>query len=312
MRDSSRRNFGAPFARPLRALPHLSPTPSPGCRVPIPRAAQDGRARRRGRRAHARRHALADVRAVRSALARAQGERLVYRRSRRGARHPWRLVRSPALTSRELIRRARVENSTVLGDGNDLLAIELVVARLGGPLLSSSRNSDREQVPDGEWSPPGDSAGRRRRRAAPPPPASTTSASTARSAPPCRSSSDQRVVGALVVTGRADGLIAEARSAVLDLADLLRHRARHGGRAGLLQRRALHARRRAALAAGRARLARRAASRARLRVRRRARRARRLLPRDDVGPPRARSPSSTRPPPTSPARPSSSRPARSR
>jgi methyl-accepting chemotaxis protein len=151
---------------------------------------------------------------VRSALARAQGERLVY------------LARATALAipgdsslagpaGRELIRRARADNANVLGAGNDLLAIELV-SRDSTGRFNLAANSDREQVPAPVWSPPDRlaesvAAGR----------AAATGIydfgldrALSAAAPIL---SNQRVVGAVVVTGRADGLIGEARLAVLDL-----------------------------------------------------------------------------------------------
>ena len=152
---------------------------------------------------------------VRSALARAHGERLVH------------LARSTALVvsgdsaldgsyARDLIRRARSEQAGALGAGNDLLAIELV-ARDSAGRFRLVANSDREQVPDGTWTAPDRlpetvAAGR----------ADVTGIyeyglerALSAGAPIL---SNQRVVGAVVVTGRADGLIAEARAAVLDLA----------------------------------------------------------------------------------------------
>jgi methyl-accepting chemotaxis protein len=152
---------------------------------------------------------------VRSALARAQGERLVYvaRATAVGISADSGLASSRV---RDVIRKARVDNSASLGDGSDLLAFE-VVARDSAGGFHLVANSDREQVPDGEWNPPGDlaeavAAGR-------------SSASglydyglnRAISAAVPIMSSNQQVVGALVATGRADGLISEARSAVVDL-----------------------------------------------------------------------------------------------
>jgi methyl-accepting chemotaxis protein len=151
---------------------------------------------------------------VRSALARAQGERLVY------------VARATALgipadsdfagnRVREVIRRARVENSASLGDGNDLLAFE-VVGRDAEGRFHLVANSDRDQVPDGEWNPPGNladavAAGH-----------SSASGIYDYGLNPAISAavpivSNQQIVGALVATGRADGLIGEARSAVVDL-----------------------------------------------------------------------------------------------
>src|SRR5688572_9588416 len=80
---------------------------------------------------------------VRTALARAQGERLVY------------LARATAFAipgdsslsgpgARELIRRARVDNAHVLGAGNELLAIELV-SRDSAGRFHLAANSDRER-----------------------------------------------------------------------------------------------------------------------------------------------------------------------
>ena len=152
---------------------------------------------------------------VRSALARAQGERLVY------------LARAAALSvpaeaaldgpeARALIRRVRADNASVLGAGNDLLAIELVSRDAAGRFHLTA-NSDREQVPTTVWLPPDRldailAAGR----------AAATGIydygldrALSAGAPIV---SGQRVVGALVVTARVDGLIAEARAAVLDLA----------------------------------------------------------------------------------------------
>jgi methyl-accepting chemotaxis protein len=151
---------------------------------------------------------------VRNALARAQGERLVYvaRATVLGISGDSTLVDGRV---RDVIRRARIDNSAALGDGNDLLAIE-VVGRDAEGRFHLVANSDRDQVPDGEWNPPGDladavAAGR-------------ASASgiydyglnrAISAAVPI--TSGKKIVGALVATGRADGLIDEARSAVLDL-----------------------------------------------------------------------------------------------
>jgi len=151
---------------------------------------------------------------VRNALARAQGERLVYvaRTTVPGIAADSSLAGGRV---RDIIRRSRVDNSAALGDGNDLLAIE-VVGRDAEGRFHLVANSDRDQVPDGEWNPPGDladavTAGR----------ASASglydyglNRAISAAAP---ITSGKKVVGALVVTGRADGLIAEARSAVLDL-----------------------------------------------------------------------------------------------
>ena len=151
---------------------------------------------------------------VRSALARAQGERLVYLARATALGIPGDMSLSgPA--ARDLIRRARVDNAHFLGAGNDLLAIE-IISRDSAGRFHLAANSDRELVPTAQWTPPDRlaesvAAGR----------ASATGIydyglerALSAGAPIL---SNQHVVGALVVTGRADGLIAEARSAVLDL-----------------------------------------------------------------------------------------------
>jgi methyl-accepting chemotaxis protein len=151
---------------------------------------------------------------VRSALARAQGERLVYLARATALGIPGDSVLTGAY-ARDLIRRARVDNANVLGAGNDLLAIELV-SRDSAGRFHLAANSDRELVPSGIWSPPDRlddavAAGR-----AGPTGIYDFGLDRALSAA-APIISNQRVVGALVVTGRADGLIDEARSAVLDL-----------------------------------------------------------------------------------------------
>jgi methyl-accepting chemotaxis protein len=151
---------------------------------------------------------------VRGALAHAQGERLVY------------LARATALEipgdssldgafARDLIRRARGENANAVGAGNDLLAIELVARDSAGQFRLVA-NSDREHVPAGAWTAPDGlaenvAAGR----------AAATGIyefglerALSAGSPIV---SGQRVVGAVIVTGRADGLIGEARAAMLDL-----------------------------------------------------------------------------------------------
>ena len=152
---------------------------------------------------------------LRSALARAQGERLVYVARATAQSIPGDSALD-GTAARELIRRARADNAGILGPDNDLLAIELVSRDADGRFRLAA-NSDREQVPRSVWSPPdrldqivaGGRAG------------STgiydfgLERALSAGAPIV---SGQRVVGALVVTGRADGLIAEARAAVLDLA----------------------------------------------------------------------------------------------
>jgi methyl-accepting chemotaxis protein len=152
---------------------------------------------------------------VRGALARAQGEHLVN------------LARATALEirgdsslagvrAREVIGRVRADNASTLGPGNALMAIELV-ARDSSGRFHLAANSDREHVPTAEWLPPDDldeivGAGR----------AGATGIyeygldrAISGAAPIL---ANQRVVGAIIVTSHADGLIGEARRAVLELA----------------------------------------------------------------------------------------------
>src|SRR5690349_13252904 len=78
---------------------------------------------------------------VRSALVRGQGERLVYvaRATVLAIPAESRLASSRV---REVVRRARAESSASLGDGNDLLAFELV-ARDAEGRLHLVANGDR-------------------------------------------------------------------------------------------------------------------------------------------------------------------------
>jgi methyl-accepting chemotaxis protein len=152
---------------------------------------------------------------VRGALARAQGERLAY--LARATAHDVRGDSSLAGdAARALIRQARADDANALGPGNALLAIELV-SRDSAGRFHLAANSDREEVPAHEWSPPDHLADEV---------AAGHAGATGiydfgleraiSAAAPIVSS--QRVVGAVVVTARADGLIAMARRAMLDLA----------------------------------------------------------------------------------------------
>src|SRR4029079_668826 len=55
--------------------------------------------------------------------------------------------------ARALIRRVRADNASVLGAGNDLLAIELVSRDAAGRFHLTA-NSDRAHVPTTVWLPP--------------------------------------------------------------------------------------------------------------------------------------------------------------
>ncbi|HEV7993033.1 MAG TPA: methyl-accepting chemotaxis protein [Gemmatimonadaceae bacterium] len=152
---------------------------------------------------------------VRSALARAQGERLVY------------LARATALgipgdslvtgvRVHDLIRRARITNVDVLGVGNELRAIELV-GRDSSGRFRLLINSDRDQTGGATWSPPDHLAEAiAANRAAASGIHDFGLERVLSAAAPI--TSHGRVVGAVVVSGSADGLLADARSAVLDLA----------------------------------------------------------------------------------------------
>ena len=152
---------------------------------------------------------------VRTALARAEGEQLASLAHATALAIPTdsSLTHSSA---REVIRRARVENAAMLGDRGELLAIEVVARDSVGPFRLVA-NSDREQVPGGLWSPPDRLD------------AQVSAGHTAVSgiydygleralsgAAPVHAGG--HIVGAVIVTARADGLIGEARSAIFDLA----------------------------------------------------------------------------------------------
>ena len=152
---------------------------------------------------------------VRGALARAQAERLVYLARSTALDIP----RDSSLASprvRDVIRRARADNANVLGAGNGLIAIE-VVSRDSAGRFHLAASSDREEVHATDWSPPDGLA----ERVAAGRVGATgiydfgLDRAISAAAPVV---SNQQVVGAIVVTGRADGVIGQARRAVLDLA----------------------------------------------------------------------------------------------
>jgi methyl-accepting chemotaxis protein len=152
---------------------------------------------------------------VRGSLARAQGERLVYLARATALGIPGDSLLAGARVH-DLIRRARVENADVLGEGNSLLAVELV-GRDSSGRFHMLVNSDREAVASTLWSP----AERLDRAITAGRSAATSIYETgldrvlSAAAPIFQG---KRVVGAVVITGRVDGLLAEARSSVLDLA----------------------------------------------------------------------------------------------
>ena len=152
---------------------------------------------------------------VRDALARAHGERLVYLAQATALKIPGDSTLA-SQRARDLIGRVRAEDANTLGPGNGLLAIELV-ARDSAGRFHLAANSDREHVPAAEWSPPDGldelvASGR----------AGATGLyeygldhAISGAAPVLF---NQRVVGAIIVTARAEGVIGEARRAVLELA----------------------------------------------------------------------------------------------
>ena len=163
---------------------------------------------------------------VRSALARGQGARLVAVAQSADEQLPddfvlalgWRVADSAAITpmTRDAVRRARIANNDVLGTGNELVSLDVVARDVTGQFhyviqseratssgepwvavdlldeLVSSAQSGATNVYDAS----GDAV--------------ITGAVPILAA-------DRRVIGAVVATGRADGLLAEARRAVVDL-----------------------------------------------------------------------------------------------
>ncbi|MEO8563266.1 MAG: HAMP domain-containing protein, partial [bacterium] len=152
---------------------------------------------------------------VRSALARAQGERLVYLARATAFGIPGDSLLSGARVH-DLIRRARVANVDVLGAGNELRAIELV-ARDASGRFRLLINSDHEQLGATAWTPPdGLAEAITANRAAATGIHDLALDRVLSAAAPI--TAHGAVVGAVVVSGSADGLLAEARTAVLDLA----------------------------------------------------------------------------------------------
>ena len=164
---------------------------------------------------------------VREALARAQGERLAAIANSAAAQLPPdfaaamgttrrdSLVVPPAV--RDLIRRLRIENNDALGKGNELIALDVVAREPRGQfryVLQSERMTTAGDV----WS----AADLLTERIA-----SGRGGATGvydvdgdqvlTGAVPI-SNADNKVVGGVVATGRADALLSDARRAVVDLA----------------------------------------------------------------------------------------------
>ena len=164
---------------------------------------------------------------VRSALARAQGERLAAIANSAAAQLPPTFATALETTARDslvipatvrdVIRRLRIENNDALGAGNELIALDVVVRDPKGPfryVLQSERMTSAGDV----WSPADLLADRV---------ANGRSGATGvydvngdqvlAGAVPIVNA-DNKVVGGVVATGRADALLADARRAVVDLA----------------------------------------------------------------------------------------------
>src|SRR5256714_5078838 len=165
---------------------------------------------------------------VRAALARAQGDRLVAIARSVAAQMPPEFAASLASRTRDsvavppavrdLVRRARVENNDVLGAGNELLTLDIVARDPSSKfryVLQSERMTSSgetwtpadlldETVAVGQWGATsvyeleGDAVLAGAVPITTPPPA-------------------HKVVGAVVATGRAQALLADARRAVADL-----------------------------------------------------------------------------------------------
>ncbi len=164
---------------------------------------------------------------VRSALARAQGERLSAIANSAAAQFPPAFVAALGAGSRDtlaipvhvrdVIRKSRIENNDALGKGNELLALDVVIRERSGQfryILQSERMTTGGDV----WS----DADLLSERVA----GGRSGASgvydvngdkVLAGAVPILDGSD-KVVGAVVATGRADALLTDAWRAVVDLA----------------------------------------------------------------------------------------------
>jgi methyl-accepting chemotaxis protein len=163
---------------------------------------------------------------VRSALARGQGARLVAIAQNANEQLPddfvlalgWRVTDSVAANPlvRDAIRRVRIANNDVLGTGNELLSLD-VASRDATGQFHYALQSERMSSAGEPWVAVDlldqlIASGR----------SGATNVYQANGdevlagAVPIMTS-DKRVIGAIIATGRADGLLAEARRAVVDL-----------------------------------------------------------------------------------------------
>ncbi len=163
---------------------------------------------------------------VRTALARAQGERLAAIASSAAAQLPPEFAAAMGTTSRDslvvpagardVIRRSRIDNNDVLGAGNELIALDVVVRDRQGQfryVLQSERMTTAGDV----WFTDALSERVAGGRSGATPVYDVDGDQVLAGAIPIVNGSG-KVVGAVVATGRADALLADARHAVMDLA----------------------------------------------------------------------------------------------
>jgi methyl-accepting chemotaxis protein len=163
---------------------------------------------------------------VRGALARAQGERLVAIARSSADQLPSEFVKSLSSSRadsttvpgavREIVRGARVANNDALGSGNELLALD-VAARNATGQFHYVLQSERMTTAGDPWTPDAlldelIAAGGSGATGV----YEVNGDEVLAGAVPLVSS-DRRVVGAVIATGRADALLADARRAVVDL-----------------------------------------------------------------------------------------------
>ncbi len=163
---------------------------------------------------------------VRTALARAQGERLAAIASSAAALLPPEFAAAMGTTSRDslvvpavardVIRRSRIDNNDALGAGNELIALDVVVRDRQGQfryVLQSERMTTAGDVWFADALSERVAGGRSGATAV----YDVDGDQVLAGAIPIVNGSG-KVVGAVVATGRADALLADARHAVMDLA----------------------------------------------------------------------------------------------
>ena len=164
---------------------------------------------------------------VRSALASAQGSRLAAIANNAAARLPEELASAmasarrdslviPALV-RDVIRRSRIENDDALGAGNELIALDVAMRERNGQfryVLQSERMTTAGDV----WSAADLLSERVANRRSGWTGIYTVDGDQVLAGAVPIVDGTNRVVGAVVATGRADALLADARRAVVDLA----------------------------------------------------------------------------------------------